>query len=208
MNLLFRPARPEDATQAVPLIYSSGPAAFEYVFTDMVRGNAAAFLHSAFSQKRGEFGYANHTVVEVDGQVVGIGATFSGRDSFRFGVAAARQILAFYGLVRCWRVIRHGLQVEKVVQLPTPGMHYLAHLGVAPAWRGQGIGARLIDYFLQQGQEMGRSAAALDVAVTNPRAQALYERLGFIVTQELPSSLKNEHTTVAAHRRMEKQIIP
>ncbi|MEI2607503.1 MAG: GNAT family N-acetyltransferase [Candidatus Promineifilaceae bacterium] len=156
MNLLFRPARPEDATQAVPLIYSSGPAAFEYVFTDMVRGNAAAFLHSAFSQKRGEFGYANHTVVEVDGQVVGIGATFSGRDNFRFGVAAAYgKSSAFYGPVRCWPVIRHGLQVEKVVQLPTPGMHYLAHLGVAPAWRGQGIGARLIEYFLQEGQGDG-----------------------------------------------------
>lgn len=208
MNLLFRPARPEDAPQAVPLIYSSGPAAFEYVFTDKVRGDAAAFLHSAFSQKRGEFGYANHTVAEVDGQVVGIGATFSGRDNFRFGLAAAYQIFSFYGPVRCWPVIRQGLQVEKVVQLPTPNLHYLAHLGVAPTWRGQGIGAQLIDYFLQQGQEMGRVAAALDVAVTNPRAQALYERLGFVVTQELPSTLKNEQATVAAHRRMEKQIAP
>lgn len=206
MNILFRPARPEDVAQAVPLIYSSGPAAFEYVFTDKVRGDAAAFLHTAFIQKRGEFGYANHTVVEVDGQVVGIGATFSGRDHLRFTLAAVQQILAFYGPVRCWRIIRQGLQVEKIVQPPTPNLHYLAHLGVAPTWRRQGIGAQLVEHFLQQGREMGRNAAALDVAVTNPRAQALYERLGFVVTEELPSTLKNEHATVAAHRRMEKQI--
>lgn len=206
MNILFRPAYSDDVTLAVPLIYSSGPAAFEYVFTDKVRGNAAAFLHTAFIHKRGEFGYANHTVVEVDGQVVGIGATFSGRDHLRFTLAAVQQILAFYGPVRCWRIIRQGLQVEKIVQPPTPNLHYLAHLGVAPAWRGQGIGAQLVDYFLQQGKEMGRVAAALDVAVTNPRAQALYERLGFVVTQELPSTLKNEHATVATHRRMEKRI--
>lgn len=206
MNILFRPARAEDVALAVPLIYSSGPAAFEYVFTDKVRGNAAAFLHTAFIHKRGEFGYANHTVVEVDGQVVGIGATFSGRDHFPFVIAAVQQILTFYGPLRCWRIIRQGLQVEQIVQPPKSDLHYLSHLGIAPAWRGQGIGAQLVEHFLQQGKEMGRNAAALDVAVTNPRAQALYERLGFVVTQELPSTLKNEHATVAAHRRMEKQI--
>jgi len=36
----------------------------------------------------------------------------------------------------------------------------------------------------------------------NPRAQALYERLGFVVTEERKSTLRNAHATVPDHRRM------
>jgi ribosomal protein S18 acetylase RimI-like enzyme len=41
----------------------------------------------------------------------------------------------------------------------------------------------------------------LDVAVSNPRAQALYQRLGFTVTAERVSRLRNAQATVANHRR-------
>ena len=44
----------------------------------------------------------------------------------------------------------------------------------------------------------------LDVAVSNPRAQALYERLGFAVTGERASSLANAQGAVPGHRRMER----
>jgi len=44
------------------------------------------------------------------------------------------------------------------------------------------------------------------VAVTNPRGQALYERLGFVVTGERRSSLSNASATVPDHRHMERPI--
>jgi ribosomal protein S18 acetylase RimI-like enzyme len=135
-------------------------------------------------------------------QIVGIGACFSGNVALSFTLAAARQILSFYGLLQGWAVIRKGLQMEHIVQPPTGRLHYLAHLGVAPDWQGKGVGAQLIQHLLKQGQQAGRRTAALDVAVTNPRAQALYERLGFVVTHERSSTLAN----VAHHRRMEKGL--
>jgi hypothetical protein len=39
MQIQFRPATPEDVEQAIPLIYSSGPAAFDYIFTHNTPGS-------------------------------------------------------------------------------------------------------------------------------------------------------------------------
>ncbi|NUM49443.1 MAG: GNAT family N-acetyltransferase, partial [Anaerolineales bacterium] len=84
MNLHFRVATPADTEAAIPLIYSSGPAAFDYVFKHPARGTALDFLRHAFADGAGEFGYRNHTIVETGGQIVGIGACFSGREAFGF----------------------------------------------------------------------------------------------------------------------------
>ncbi|MEI9983177.1 MAG: hypothetical protein WDN69_08175 [Aliidongia sp.] len=48
----------------------------------------------------------------------------------------------------------------------------------------------------------------LDVAVGNPRAQTLYERLGFVVTATRASRLENRHGRVGDHRRMGRPLTP
>jgi ribosomal protein S18 acetylase RimI-like enzyme len=101
-------------------------------------------------------------------------------------------------------VIARGLRVERVIPPPSRGLHYLAHLGVSPELRGQGIGRALVGYLIAQGLEQGRQRLALDVACSNPRAQALYERLGFAVTEERRSRLANTQGVVPDHRRMER----
>lgn len=207
MEVQFRSAQPDDVAAAVPLLYSSGPAAFDFVFAQKANGSARPvaakdFLCSVFVDGAGEFGYRNHVVALSAGQVVGLGASFSGDTGLPFTLAAARQILSFYGPLRGWAVIRRGLQMEHIVQPPTGQLHYLAHLGVAPEHQSRGIGAQLITHLLEQGRQAGRQHTALDVAVTNPRAQALYERLGFKVTGERRSSLPN----VAHHRRLERRL--
>ncbi len=85
-------------------------------------------------------------------------------------------------------------------------MHYLAHLGVSPALRGQGIGRALIDALIRCGLQQGRRRMVLDVAASNPRAQALYARLDFAVTGERHSTLANAQGAVSDHRRMERVV--
>jgi len=75
MSLQFRPAEAGDAAQAVPLIYSAGPEGFEYVFTQG-RRSALDYLHYAFVDGRGFFGYRNHRVALRAGTVVGIAAFY------------------------------------------------------------------------------------------------------------------------------------
>lgn len=201
-NVRFRAATAQDADAAVPLIHSSGPAAFDYVFAVQGRSTAQAFLHRAFVDGAGEFGWRNHIVGELEG-VVAVGAGFGGETALTFTLAAARQILAHFGLRHAPGVIARGLKVERVIPPPSRGMHYLAHLGVSPVLRGQGIGRALIGELIRRGVQSGRSRMVLDVAASNPRAQALYERLGFEVTGERASALANAQGVVPAHRRME-----
>lgn len=200
----FRPAAAADVGTAVPLIHSSGPAAFEYVFAVPGRNDAQAFLRHAFVDGAGEFGWRNHWVGELNGQVVAVGAGYGAEVQWDFTLAAARQILGFFGWRHAGAVIARGLRVERIIAPPKGDMHYLAHLGVDPAWQGRGIGQALIGHLAAEAARRGRSRLALDVAVSNPRAQALYERCGFVVLDEKPSALADARGHVPAHRRMER----
>ena len=204
-KLQFRPARASDVEDAVPLIYSSGPIAFDYVFANK-KGNAEGFLRYAFQDGAGEFGYRNHVVGTIDGKVACIGAGFTGESGLSFMLSAIRQIINFYGLFQSPSVIIKGLRMEQVIKPPAAKLYYIAHLGVAPELQGQGIGTQLLNHLLSPEYTAGCSMAALDVAVTNPRAETLYERLGFTVTGLSESRLSSEWGTVANLRRMEKQL--
>lgn len=65
---------------------------------------------------------------------------------------------------------------------------YVDQLAVAAPWRSQGIGTRLLAEAAALAGRQGRSRVLLDVVDTNPRARALYERLGFcpVKTQRAP----------------------
>ncbi|MEZ5818987.1 MAG: GNAT family protein [Hyphomicrobiaceae bacterium] len=67
----------------------------------------------------------------------------------------------------------------------TPSVrHVSAHVGVlgmglAPRWRGQGLGARLLGAALEAGWSYGLERIELGVFSHNERAAALYRKLGF-----------------------------
>ena len=205
MSVEYRQARPEDASDAAPLIHSCGPAAFDYVFSHRTRTDAMTFLQRSFAQEHGEFGYGIHTVGVMGERVVVIGSVYSGRRALSFFLSAVRQVFSCYGPWQGIAVSRRGLQVERLCRPPTGDLLYVAHIAVVPECRGLGIGRCLIEQLLRAAKPTanGRAIAALDVACDNPRAQALYKRLGFRVTRELRSTLKNGTATVPSHRRME-----
>jgi ribosomal protein S18 acetylase RimI-like enzyme len=203
--IAFRPAAAEDVEPAVALIYSSGPAAFDLVFSHGRPNGAQDFLAYAFRQGGGEFGWRNHVAGVEAGRVVAIGAGWDGKQSIAFTLAAARQIFGFFGPVKAWGVILRGLKVESVIRPAGAGeLFYVGHLGVDPAMRSRGLGAQLVAHLLASASACPK--AVLDVNVGNPRAQALYERLGFIVTATRVSKLHSRYGSVGDHRRMEKQL--
>ncbi|MFV3306482.1 GNAT family N-acetyltransferase [Pseudomonas sp. NY15181] len=201
MSLTFRRARPDDVDAAIPLIYSSGPDAFDYAFARPGRNSAQDFLRYAFLQGGGQFGWRQHWVGERDGEVVAAGTVFGGEVNLGYMLAATRQILGYFGLASP-RVIVRGLQLERIICPPPRRTLYLAHLGVTPDRRGEGLGSQLIDHFLRHGRHLGVPMAALDVSVANPKAQALYERFGFSVQVERISTLPG----VSSHRYMQRPL--
>lgn len=57
---------------------------------------------------------------------------------------------------------------------------HLLNITVAPACQGRGWGSLLLDAVQQQARELGLSTLWLEVRQSNPRAQALYQRRGFV----------------------------
>jgi [ribosomal protein S18]-alanine N-acetyltransferase len=55
----------------------------------------------------------------------------------------------------------------------------LGNVSVAPEWRRQGIGQRLVQTILQAAWQRGVREVFLEVRVSNTGAQRLYERYGF-----------------------------
>ena len=55
---------------------------------------------------------------------------------------------------------------------------YLAGIYLQPEWQGRGIGSSIVRSLLQRGAGIGKPVT-LRVLHSNPRAEALYERLGF-----------------------------
>ena len=206
LDITFRPCKPDDVDLAVPLIYSSGPAAFDYVFSDQKEGESLAFLRTAFVETSTAFSHRAHIAALLDGKVVGVGTMFLADQHFSFTVGAIKAFLRFYRPMGVLRTIRRGLNIEKVIQPPKKGIGIIAHLGVAPEHRSKGIGEKLIDHLVDQLREKNIETAALDVAVTNPRAYALYKRIGFLDSVTRKSDLNSRFGHVVDHIYMEMPI--
>jgi RimJ/RimL family protein N-acetyltransferase len=80
-------------------------------------------------------------------------------------------------------VTAYGVDVGRLRVVRTPDVVELAGLQLLPAHQGKGIGTRLVRELMAEAAASGRGFG-LSVEKDNPRAQALYERLGLIVVGE------------------------
>lgn len=184
MDVQFRSAHASDVDAVVPLIYGANDIAFDYAFGLGQSNMAKEFLLYAFQDGKGFYGWRNHTVALVAGRVVGVGAFYSGDDYLRLRDGLVPQIARFYPLNSISEVVSRGLQLKMLMPPPSEETYYVAHLGVDPAYRCHGVGSALLRHQEAVGELLGRKIFALDVAITNRRAQLLYERLGFHAVHE------------------------
>ena len=197
----FRPCIPEDVNEAVPLILSSGPPAFNYVFTN--KGSTATdFLKYAFQRKGGEFSFDNHYAVLLNQNLIGIGSVFSELKAKGFMLKDALNIVRFYS-INASSVLIRGLRIEQILKLPQRNEICLAHLAIAENQRSKGYGQKLIQYLMGQVEKNSSDYFVLDVSEENPRAQQLYERLGFKVHKHVLSNYSSNYGYVPNFFRME-----
>ena len=80
-------------------------------------------------------------------------------------------------------VTAYGVDVGRLRVVRTAGLVELAGLQLLPAHQGRGLGTRVIRDLMAEAAASGR-AFGLSVEKDNPRARALYERLGLVVVGE------------------------
>jgi len=119
-------------------------------------------------------------VVEVNRVAIGpyLGATFGWDDAAQLAYfeegfdASGGQVIQV-----------DGTDVGELLVEERPSELFVVRLAVLPEWQGRGIGSAIVRMLVERAHELG-SALALDVFKSNPRAQQLYESLGFVPTGE------------------------
>ena len=82
-----------------------------------------------------------------------------------------------------------------ILQMNGAFVGYLQTVGVRPDWRNRGIGSRLIQFAEER---IFREAPNVFICVSsfNPRAQTLYERLGYEAVGELKDYIVSGHAEI------------
>ncbi|RQS67974.1 GNAT family N-acetyltransferase [Burkholderia sp. Bp8963] len=178
----FRAAGPDDAAACAPLVFASGIREFGY-FLGAPEARCIAFLNDAFRSRHGRFSWRRHRVgVADDGTVLAVMAIQDGSRTLLDDVHVVWALLRFFGLGGTLGRLLRGVVLETELPAPKRAQILVAHCATGDAHRGRGIFSALLDDALRAGvlPSDGSRAVVLDVLVSNVRAKALYERLGFV----------------------------
>jgi len=159
-------------------------------FPDDQRAAAASLYYGAFGAKLGKLmghdGRAERFFARVldphhaisalspDGKLLGFAGFKTEAGAFAGG--GLRDFAAIYGWVgTLWRAPLLALLERDL----SAGQLLMDGIAIAPKARGLGIGSKLLAAILDEARRRGMREVRLDVIDTNPRARALYERVGF-----------------------------
>lgn len=163
----MRPATPTDAIPVLELMYTAiGDIAHTLTGTDN-KEQSLLSLRAFFEQTGNRISYENVLVEERDDQVVGFVLSYHGSQ------------IALLDAPLIQRVQELGQDSQNIVPEARDDEYYLDSLAVDSSCQGQGIGTILIEAFEKRAQQLGHSKVMLIVDVNNPKAQKLYERLGY-----------------------------
>ena len=114
-----------------------------------------------------QYSYRNVMVAEVAGCFVGAVVGYDG--------GKLKELRApIFALIQ-----KHLGKTLEIEDETAAGEFYLDSIAVLPAYRGCGIGRRLLEQRIQQAFNEGYDTIGLLVDKENPRAEALYSSLGF-----------------------------
>ena len=111
-----------------------------------------------------------------DGQLIGMAAFKLGAHGFSQGGVGA--LWQYYRLGTLWRLPLLAM-LERTAPKDTLQMDGIV---VDASGRGKGVGTALLNAIIDTAKSHSLSKVTLDVIDTNPRAKALYERVGFKAT--------------------------
>lgn len=115
-----------------------------------------------------QYSYLNTLVADDGGTVIGICVSYDG--------ALLHQLRQPFidAALKEW-----GMDHSSIPDETQAGELYLDSLAVDPAYRGRGIAKLLLQASIQKSKRMNLPSTGLLVDVGNPRAEALYNKVGF-----------------------------
>jgi ribosomal protein S18 acetylase RimI-like enzyme len=175
MDLLVRPARPEDP--CVPLLFESARPYYTAYAGDERR--ALALLKAVFARPGHAASYQCCRVAVSGRQIVGLVAGFPVGEGERL---SRRFVALTLPRLPPWTwpgTYRHLRAAGGVSPHPPHDAYYVDALAVDAAWRRRGVARRLLDEAASEAARAGLRRVALDTGLHNAAARALYESYGF-----------------------------
>lgn len=170
----IRPARPEDAPHAAPLIIETGYQSNRIAFGSL--DNARKVLTNMFARPRNVHSYNFATVYELNDKVAGILIGYT-REQERKSFWPS----AFFLSSRLGFRMGGILRIQGMIGKIEPGDYYVHVLAVVPEFRSHGIGAMLMKEAERIAVENGKSRISLLVEAQNEGAIKFYQREGYEV---------------------------
>jgi ribosomal protein S18 acetylase RimI-like enzyme len=189
-----RPARPDDAGNAAPLVFDSGKQEFGFLF-GVPPPECIAFLRAAFASTHGRFSWRRHWVSTTEGDTaVAILGAHGSSSTLSDNLCFAWMSLRIFGLRRTIGVLKRGLILESELAPPRRGETLLAHCATHEDARSRGVFSALLNAAQTNSTPplIPRSEGlVLDVLVSNDRAAQLYRRLGFVALERKRPRARN-----------------
>jgi ribosomal protein S18 acetylase RimI-like enzyme len=178
-SFLCRPMVPDchDLTQVAALIWASAPELFSLIFGKDGIPVLAALVgrsHNRFSHQYvwvAEQAGTEHARTIVGVVVLVPTERIHDQEDFR---AVLNPWQSLRRTLAKSLILRHVLQEDYL-----PNALYVGNLAVDARYRSQGIGTQLLQCCFDQARQRQVSKLFISVDIENPRAQALYESLGF-----------------------------
>ncbi|MFP4694188.1 MAG: GNAT family N-acetyltransferase [Halothece sp.] len=162
-----------DPKEVASLIYESAPELFSLIFGFRAIENLTILVQ----ETENRFSYQYIRVAQIQNQVVGIAVIIPAE---KLESEADLKILSFRQKLRLTLVTR--LILPFILQSDYPqGSFYLGNLAVNSQYRNQGIGRQLLLNCIDEVATISTSPTSIYISVdiNNPRAQKLYESMGF-----------------------------
>lgn len=201
----IRNATRQDEGNVAELIYYSGSVIYDFLYKTP-KTSAVQFIHFEYVSGRGFCGYRNADLVIIDDRIVGTICAYSGKQFFWALLGTVVNIFIFFGPIEGWAALLRANYVGRAMRKVFRSHLYLANMGIIPELRGTGIGSALLKSQVQNARENGYDTVSLDVADDNPKAEALYRRLGFQMEKGKVASVSRKKHAIPSPIRMHLKL--
>jgi ribosomal protein S18 acetylase RimI-like enzyme len=204
-QLSIRSACDTDESWAADLIFSAGPGLFNYVFA-MKADGAKAVLREAFAAPSNAFSYEYTHVLEVDDRPAGLLLGYPGHIKRQAEEHIQGLMAHIIPLSRVPRILVNLADLSRIKQDVEPNSFYILSVCMLPEFQNLGLGTALMRDTEYLAREMKCDRLCLDVTYNNPRAKALFTRLGYEVLCSKTSHRFEQMTDAQGIHRMEKRL--
>ncbi len=204
--MLIRRAQGEDSQQLAKLIYASARRSLSCVFDITPDLNALSFLQRSLQHPEGQYGYAQHWVVELDSHLVACVCAWHDDLADSYHRQSLNSVAVYYGLSHSLNVLENSQILVDCIPNPQIEEYCIGHLSVAASVMRLGIGTALLSLMTEQALMLNKSLLALDVEADNIAAIDFYRQRGFTVAKHFASTASMQQLGLGAHLHMIKSL--